>query len=213
MSDIIKWGVTDHQLLDFEAKVDERKYELLEGVTIGQMGLINPHRLEAKEAFLFLLAELEDMLPIALKQRLMDNSGLSFSLYFAQILSWWLPQHQQMYLLKAFALLSQKHQVSIQLRWNLARKHPQWILQRRDAFTLFKMLTVALLISIGFDYLGLSLPIWLTTLSFTALFYRFIPKIYQCPDPDCAMHFTDQKAQCTHCGLRLQSVSPTASDH
>ncbi len=203
MNEWINWGISDHQLLDFEQKVEERKYLLLEGVTIGQMGLINPHNLEAKESFLFLLNELEALIPIEIKQQLIQRSALSFSLYFAQIMAWWLPQHHKMYLLRAFALISQKHRVEIKLRWNLARKKYQMPIQKMDISTWMKLIASAISIAFLFYLLGLNLPIWLIVLSFIALFYRFSPKVYQCPDPDCAVVVNKDHAQCSNCGLKL----------
>ena len=73
---------------------------------------------EPVEAIHVLRDAVGEVLPEALMTHLGERSGLGWSVFFAHVVGWWLPQRRHMGFLRAFVDRVALHDVDLKLHWN-----------------------------------------------------------------------------------------------
>ncbi len=195
--------ILDQTFLDFEDFMAQKLPNFRQSLSFRGMGLIEFHTEQVKIDFQEMLHLLESIIPPNNQKQLVDRSALLWPVYCAHVLSWWLPQASALPFLKAFALIAQRHQIDLEMKWNL-RKSQAVAPENIDFGYWLKVVLFSFLCVLFFQSLGLDLPIWLVMLSLIALFYQVRPKQYHCIDSKCQHIIQPGQEACPRCGQRFR---------
>ena len=160
---------------------------------------------EPREAIELLRHAIEQFLPSEMLMHLGKRSGLGWSVFFDQVVTWWLPQRTHVGFLRAYVNRARLHVVELKLHWNQGREMPiDFLVPPNSALTWGLVIGVIVSVILTREWYIDSIMATLVAASglVAGRIYQRIVRIRVCGDHLCRARIGNGNT-CSFCGAKM----------